>query len=64
MTPLLEAVYAGTRMPPWKDSMEAMLMIFPRFLREILPAYGLAEKKQAFEVDVHDVVPVPLQIIH
>src|SRR5690606_32390050 len=27
--PLLEAVYEGTRMPPWNDSIEAMLMILP-----------------------------------
>src|SRR5262245_1674562 len=27
--PLLLAVYEGTRMPPWKDSMDAMLMILP-----------------------------------
>src|SRR5690606_27774474 len=28
--PLLDAVYEGTRMPPWNESIEAMLMILPR----------------------------------
>ena len=27
--PLLLAVYEATRMPPWKDSIDAMLMILP-----------------------------------
>jgi hypothetical protein len=30
ITALLDAVYDGTRIPPWNDSMEAMLMIFRR----------------------------------
>src|SRR5687768_17258197 len=29
-SPLLLAVYDGTRMPPWNESIEAMLMILPR----------------------------------
>ena len=48
-------------MPPWKESMEAMLMILPpRPCSTNCRAAAWREKEDASRVDVHHVVPVLL----
>ena len=48
-------------MPPWKESIEAMLMILPPGpCLTICARHGLAQEEHGFEVDVHHVVPVLL----
>ena len=47
-------------MPPWNDSIEAMLMILPRRPTDHLPRGGLGQEEGRLEIDVHHRVPVGL----
>ncbi len=51
-------------MPPWNDSIEAMLMILPRPCAMNMPAGGLRHEERGLDVDVHHVVPVLLAELH
>ena len=48
-TPLFEAVYAGTRMPPWKERTEATLIIFPLPCSTITRPAAWESRKTAFK---------------
>ncbi len=49
-TPLLAAVYDGTMIPPWNESIEAMLMILPPPCGTMTCAAACDRKKAAFRL--------------
>ncbi len=44
--------------PPWNESIEAMLMILPPALRDHDPCRRLREEKGSLQVDVQHIVPI------